>query len=146
MRVLAIDVGRKRIGLALSDPSGTLARPWKTVPHAASLAAAVAEVAAIVTGLTAEDDGLGTIVIGMPTRLDGTPAEEARHVSAFAEGLRARVGVPLVLQDERLTSVEAESRLAEHDPDWRARKARLDAAAAAVILQEYLDRNSPDGT
>ena len=137
--MLAIDVGRKRIGLALSDPSGTLARPWKMVPHAPSLAAAVGEMADLIGRLVAEDDGLGAVVVGLPTRLDGRPTEATPHARAFAEGLRAWVTVPVVLQDERLTSVEAESRLAARARDWKTRKAQLDAAAAAVILQDYLD-------
>ncbi len=139
MRVLAIDVGRRRIGLALSDPTGTLARPWRVVPHAASLALAVEEMVAIVEGLIAEEDGLERVVVGVPKRLDGSPSDETAHAAAFADGLRARVGVPVSGWDERLTSVEAESRLAERERDWRRRKAKLDAAAAAVILQDFLD-------
>lgn len=61
------------------------------------------------------------------------------RVEAFAARLRARTQLPLVMQDERLTSHEAESRLAEREKDWRARKPRIDAAAAAIILQDYLD-------
>ena len=145
MRVLAIDVGRRRIGLAISDCSGTLARPWKVVPHAPSLAAALAEVALIIQDLKAEEDGLDQVVVGMPRRLDGTPSDEAAHATAFADGLRGRVTVPVAVWDERLTSVEAESRLAAFERDWRKRKAKLDAAAAAVILQDYLDsRSEPD--
>ncbi len=139
MRVLAIDVGRRRIGLALSDPTGTLASPWKTVAHAASLAATIEEIGGIVQTLVAESDGLASVVVGMPKRLDGSPSEDAPHAAAFASGLRARVGVPVTEWDERLTSVEAESRLAVRERDWRRRKAKIDAAAAAVILQEFLD-------
>ena len=75
----------------------------------------------------------------MQLHLDGRPHEDAQRVRAIAELLGRRLRVPVTLQDERLTSVEAESRLAQRERDWRQRKARLDAAAAAVILQEYLD-------
>ena len=67
------------------------------------------------------------------------------RVEAFADALRARTGHPVVLQDERLTSVEAESRLALRERNWRKRKDKLDAAAAAVILQDYLDARPTDG-
>ncbi len=87
----------------------------------------------------AEDDGLGLVVVGLPRRLDGTPNDQTAGVTAFVEALRARISQPVVFQDERLSSVEAESRLALRDRDWRSRKKKLDAAAAAVILQDYLD-------
>jgi putative holliday junction resolvase len=92
-----------------------------------------------VTRLAAEDDGLDRLVVGLPRRLDGTPNEQTAAALAFVEALGARVALPIVLQDERLTSVEAESRLALRDHDWRSRKKKLDAAAAAVFLQDYLD-------
>ena len=79
------------------------------------------------------------VVIGLPRRLDGTPNEMTPRVQAFAAQLRAASGLPVMLQDERLSSREAESRLAVRDKDWRSRKKKLDAAAAAVILQDYLD-------
>jgi len=103
---------------------------------------AVSLVAADLTRLAAEDDGLSVVVVGLPRRLDGSPNAMTPRVEAFAEALRARTGHPVVLQDERLTSVEAESRLALRDRDWRSRKDKIDAAAAAVILQDYLDAHS----
>ena len=86
-----------------------------------------------------DDDGLAGIVVGLPSHLDGRPHEHAVRVRAIASALGQRTGLPVTLQDERLTSVEAEQRLALRERDWRKRKARLDAAAAAVILQDYLD-------
>ena len=140
VRVLGIDYGERRIGLAISDPSGTLARPLATLQAHGDRAAQVADV---VRRLGAEDEGLGAVVVGLPGRLDGSPNEQTPRVLAFVERLRAQVPVPVALQDERLTSVEAESRLAVRDRDWRSRKQKLDAAAAAVILQEYLDSTAP---
>jgi putative Holliday junction resolvase len=89
--------------------------------------------------LTTDDDGLEAVVVGWPRRLDGSPTDQTPIVEAFARALGAQIDIPVVLQDERLSSHEAESRLARREPDWRKRKQQLDAAAAAVILQDYLD-------
>jgi putative Holliday junction resolvase len=94
--------------------------------------------------LAAEDDGVSEILVGLPVRLDGTPSDQTAHVVAFIAGLRTRTTIPIRTADERLTSREAESRLAAGERDWRKRKKRLDAAAAAVFLQEYLDTCSAD--
>jgi putative Holliday junction resolvase len=143
MRFLGVDVGRRRVGLAISDASGTLARPLATLtlddPEGGD---AIDRVAREAARLAAEDDGLAAIVVGVPARLDGTPTDQTAHVGAFMGGLRQRTTIPVVGEDERLTSREAESRLALRERDWRKRKAQLDAAAAAVILQDYLDRRS----
>ena len=144
MRVLGLDVGDRRIGLAMSDASATLARPWRTVVRKGSVTDVVTSLASEIRHLEQqleqEDDGLAGIVIGLPRRLDGRPHEQTNRVLTFTEALRAQTSIPITLQDERLTSREAESRLALREPDWRRRKARLDAAAAAVILQDYLDQ------
>jgi putative holliday junction resolvase len=139
-RVMGIDLGAKRTGLALSDARGTLARPHRVIASPTPLAGIVEEV----MRLQAEDDGLAAIVVGLPKRLDGSPNVLTLHVEKFVGLLRARVTAPVVTQDERLTSVEAESLLASREKDWRRRKEKLDAAAAAVILQEYLDRWARD--
>ena len=132
-------MGGRRIGLAISDPSGTLARPLSTLTVDGS-DDAVARVAAEIARLAAEEDGLATIVVGAPARLDGTPSAQTATVDAFVDALRARTTLPIMREDERLTSREAESRLAVRERDWRKRKALIDAAAAAIILQDYLDR------
>lgn len=139
MRVLGIDFGRRRIGIAISDATGTLARPLTTIAAKGSLDMTVREIVELVARLSSEDQTIAEIVVGLPRRLDGTANDQTAAVSAFAQALGAAVPVPIRLQDERLTSHEADSRLAETDRDWRTRKARLDAAAAAVILQDYLD-------
>jgi len=138
-RVLGIDFGARRIGLAISDPTRTLARPLMTIP-VAGRADAVERVAAEIVRLAAEEDGLASIVVGMPSRLDGTPSDQTRSVEQFIGGLRTRTSIPIAMEDERLTSHEAESRLAVRERDWRKRKAKLDAAAAAIVLQDFLDR------
>lgn len=135
-RVLALDIGRKRTGLALSDATGTLATPYGVITAHPPLA----EVLRTADHLAAESDGLAAIVVGRPLHLDGRASEQTADVDAFVARLRTRTALPIFVQDERLSSVEAESRLAVRDADWRTRKARLDAAAAAVILQDFLDR------
>jgi putative Holliday junction resolvase len=139
MRVVGLDVGERRIGIAISDATGTLARPVGVLRAAALDADALRQAADEVTRLAAEDDGVTTIVVGLPRRLDGSANDMTPRVETFARELGARTQLPVVLQDERLTSREAESRLAVREKDWRARKKQLDAAAAAVKLQDYLD-------
>jgi putative Holliday junction resolvase len=139
MRIVGLDVGVRRIGVAVSDPTRTLARPVGVLRSARLDGVAVEQTAAEVARLAAEEDGVEAIVVGLPRRLDGTPTEMTPRVEAFARDLAVRTKLPVSLQDERLTSREAESRLALREKDWRVRKARLDAAAAAVILQDYLD-------
>lgn len=139
MRILGIDYGARRIGLALSDASATLASPWRLVVRPPSEAETLRLVVAEVERLIADDDGLEAVVVGWPRRLDGSPTDQTPLVEAFARALEARVPIPIVLQDERLSSREAESRLAVREPDWRRRKQKLDAAAAAIVLQDYLD-------
>ena len=140
MRVLGVDVGRRRIGLAISDPSGTLARPLTTLSVSGGRDG-VKDVATQAAVLAAEQDGLAAIVIGVPMRLDGSASDETARVARFIGALRAETAIPIHEGDERLTSREAESRLAINEPDWRRRKSRIDAAAAAIILQDYLDRS-----
>jgi putative Holliday junction resolvase len=139
MRVLGIDVGARRVGLAISDVTQTLARPLTTLA-VNGRDDAVARVLLEIERLGAEEDGLGAIVVGLPAKLDGSPSEQTSRVEAFVNALAARTSLPIIRVDERLTSREAESRLAQRERDWRRRKARLDAAAAAVILQDYLDQ------
>jgi putative Holliday junction resolvase len=139
MRVLGIDYGRRRIGLALSDATGLLARPWKSLARLGNIQEVAGSLAAEISALIAESDGLSAVVLGWPKRLNGAPDDQTREVEALAERIRRHVDIPVVLQDERLSSREAESLLARQEPDWRKRKTLLDAMAAAVILQDYLD-------
>jgi putative Holliday junction resolvase len=138
-RVVGFDAGERRIGVAVSDASGTLARPLTVLRVTRLDAGAVEAAASAIAALAAEEDGVVGVVVGRPSRLDGTPNEMTARVEAFAEALGRRAGLPVALHDERLSSREAESRLALRERDWRARRERLDAAAAAVILQDYLD-------
>ena len=140
-RIIGFDVGERRIGVAVSDLTGTLARPLTTLRTTGldgdALQVSLNEIARI-----ADDDPLDAIVVGLPRRLDGSPNAMTPRVERFAAKLGDRAGVAVILQDERLTSVEADSRLATREKSWRLRKDRLDPAAAAVILQDYLDGRS----
>ena len=142
MRILGVDVGRKRTGLALSDPTARLATPWKTVPTSGSPAACARRIAELIAEAADPLDdaaGVAEIVVGLPRRLDGRDTTETAYARALAAAVEQKTGLPVHLQDERLTSRDAEARLAEREPDWRRRKERLDAAAAAIILQDFLD-------
>jgi putative holliday junction resolvase len=139
VRALGIDYGRRRIGLALSDPTGMLARPWKTIEGGGGPARVATVLAAEIAALASESDGLGAVAVGYPRRLSGERTEQTAAVERVVAQLRTLVELPIVLQDERLSSREAESLLARREKDWRRRKPLLDAASAAIILQDYLD-------
>ena len=140
MRVLGIDYGEKRIGLALSDASGLLASPWKRITNDANVVTAAKRLADEIRALETAEGGIEAIVIGLPRRLNGEPNDQTPRVQKLAELLRSQVTVPISLQDERLTSHEAEELLARRERDWRRRKDHLDAMAAALILQDFLDQ------
>lgn len=142
MRLAGVDLGTRRIGLALSDASGTLARPWKTIAAASTpdaSAQAVAAALAECAGASDTSDAIGAVVVGLPQRLGGGDTHLTEAVRTFATSLALATGLVVHFQDERLSSHEAESRLSTRERDWRKRKAKLDAAAAAVILQDFLD-------
>lgn len=141
LRLLALDVGDVRIGVALSDETGTLASGLVTLRSAGPRKDAQA-VAALV-----REHAVAEVVVGLPLRLDGTLGPRGEQVVAFVERLRRVLRVPVVTRDERLTSVAADERLAEAGVKRRERKARIDQAAAALILQEHLDerRATPAG-
>ena len=130
--VLAIDYGRRRLGLALSDSLGITARPlavWERTNRRGDLAR-IRELC--------RRHGVGRIVVGWPIRLDGTPGEMAREAATFAERLRKHVGRPVELADERLSSWEASQQVRE---SGRRREGQpVDDVAATVILRDYLTR------
>jgi len=133
VRLLALDVGDVRIGVALSDETGTLASGLATLRTVGPRKDAQA-VAALV-----REHGVDEVVVGLPLRLDGSLGPQGEKVMGFVERLRRVLRVPVVTRDERLTSVAAGERLAEAGVKRRDRAARLDQAAATLILQEVLD-------
>ncbi|HWH34581.1 MAG TPA: Holliday junction resolvase RuvX [Acidimicrobiales bacterium] len=138
--MLALDLGSRRIGMALSDPSGVLATPLRVLERGRSHAAdhrAVAEVVA--------DVGAERVVVGLPLSLDGGTGPAATAVLVEAEELRHRLAVPVELHDERFTTVAAHQALAAAGRGSRARRGVVDRAAAAVLLQSWLDRRRGEG-
>ena len=119
---MGVDYGQRRIGLALSDASSTLARPWKTIPRVGNPLQVAQALAEEVRALAAAGDEVGVLVLGFPRRLSGEANEQTAAVHAVASGLKAVITIPVILQDERLSSHEAEERLARREKDWRKRK------------------------
>jgi putative Holliday junction resolvase len=136
--VLALDVGGRRLGVALSDPTGTLASPLVTLERATPEADAAA-----IAALAAEH-GAGTVVAGLPIDLAGRHGPAAQAVAAYLDELAARLpGLAFELVDERMTTVMAERALAASGVPGRERRAVVDQVAATVILQEWLDNRRP---
>jgi putative holliday junction resolvase len=135
-RVLGLDLGDVRIGVAISDPDRRLALPLGTIHTGAP--ADVKAVASLV-----RDHDVTFVVVGHPLLLSGEAGERARHAEAFAEALRSFLDVPVVLHDERLSTVEAERALREAGARGRRRRAVVDRSAATVILQAHLDALRP---
>ena len=134
MRVVAIDLGERRIGVAVSDSGGILAVGHETVARSGEEAADHAELARIVA-----ETGAERVVIGLPLSLDGTEGPAAQKVTAEAAAIEASLGVPVELYDERFTTVEASRALAGAGMRSRARRQVVDEAAATVLLQSWLD-------
>ena len=139
MRILGIDFGERRIGLALSDPTGTLASPLPTVKRRAGKRPPLATLVGI-----AESHDAGALVFGLPLTLSGEDSEWTRTVRRVGAALSDRTGLPVHFVDERLTSVRAEKavRSLGLPKKKREQKERVDAAAAVLILQSWLDRQS----
>jgi putative Holliday junction resolvase len=133
MRILAIDYGSARIGLALGDPTGTLARPLPFVP-----AKADAKLAREIVDIAKKND-VHLFVLGLPRNMDGTYGPAAEKVRAFAEKLRAACGCEIKLWDERLTSVAAQRSLHEAGHNVKSSRKVIDQVAAQLILQGWLD-------
>lgn len=130
MKVLAVDLGGRRTGLAISDPEERLAMALPTLEDATP-----EDIARV-----AQEHQAGQIVVGLPLNMDGTVGPSARRALEFAEELRRHVQVPVVMWDERLSSAEGHARLREAGLRRRDRDRRVDAAAAIVILESYLRR------
>jgi len=132
-RVLAVNLGTHRLGLALSDPSGTLAAPLVTIAHRDRQS----DLSQIVR--VAEAHQVERIVVGCPRNMDGTKGPAALRAEAFAAALRRMVRTPVEMWDERLTTVSAERLLVASDVRRTRRREVRDRVAAAFILQAYLD-------
>ena len=134
MRILAIDPGSKRVGVALSDPTATIAQALTTLPAepVATLPSRIAKVA--------RDSEAARIVVGLPKRLDGSRGPEAKAAQQLADAVRKESGLPVELVDERLTTVAAERSLIAGGVRRDKRRLSVDRVAATLMLQAHLDR------
>lgn len=143
MRLMALDVGERWVGIAISDPTATLARPLRGLERASR-----ADDFSAIQDLIERHD-VERVVVGQPLNMDGSEGPQARRVAHYAEALAAHLSVPVVFWDERLSTEEAEQVLLQTRSKRDRRRARsdgeLDAIAAAVILQEYLDSRLSTG-
>lgn len=131
MRILALDIGKRRIGIAISDPLQITARPHSTIERNKESPQMIASLA--------KELEVQRILVGLPLHLDGTEGSQAKDVRRFAEKLEPLIpDVPYEFQDERLSSVEAEQRLADRRGSWRKNRKKVDSVAAAVILEDFL--------
>ena len=131
MRVLGLDVGDRRIGLALSDPTGMLASPFGFVERGPTDTADILSVA--------QENEVEEIVVGLPLSMSGDSGVQAGKVRGFIRELRSRTDLPIRTVDERLSTVQAQGMLRQSGRRRQRDRGELDAAAAAVILQAYLD-------
>ena len=136
-RALGLDLGDVRIGVAISDEARRVAVPFGTI-HVGRPPGELRAVSDIVA-----EHEVATVVVGLPLSLDGGRGPRVAHAEAFADGLRAIVRVPIVFQDERLTTAEAERGLREAGVTGRDRRAVVDAEAARILLQAWLDAERP---
>ena len=135
MRALGLDLGTRRIGVAISDDNGTIASPIETLQRSKDHAADHRAVAALV-----EEWSAGVVVVGLPLSLDGTNGPAATSALAEVEELRAALTVPVETHDERFTTVTADHQLREQGVRGKRRTAVIDQAAAAVLLQSWLEQ------
>jgi putative Holliday junction resolvase len=133
MRVLAVDPGDQRIGIAISDPSGTIANPLSVLKHVARTvdAASIAQLA--------RENGAGLIVVGQSLDEDNRPTPQSRRASRLAAAIRDQIDVPVALWDETGSTQTARSARIEMGVSRRKRRGHMDDLAATVILQTYLD-------
>jgi putative Holliday junction resolvase len=135
MRIAAIDFGLKRIGIALSDDRKKLALPFATVDGGKK------GVANTVAALAKKQGEIERILVGLPLLMSGQKSEMAKEVEAFAKALELATGIPVELCDERLSSKMADQGMRELSMNRKERAERIDMAAAALLLQSYLDKN-----
>jgi putative Holliday junction resolvase len=134
VRALGVDPGSKRIGLAISDRSGTIASPFTVLQRSRSRHHDDAEIARIV-----REEEIDVVVVGLPLNMDGSRGPSAKAAIADARRLATVVDVPIELHDERRTTVTAEQSMREAGLDGVERRRRVDKVAAAIMLQSWLD-------
>lgn len=135
-RILGVDYGRKRIGLAISDPFQMLASTFKTVSNA-KLGKTVREIAALIAELS-----VSAIVLGQPLHMSGEKSDMAKEIDAFVTELETQIDLPIFLWDERWTTQSAEKLMIETGRSPSKSRQHIDQVAAAFLLQSFLDRLS----
>ncbi|SEF81139.1 putative holliday junction resolvase [Caloramator fervidus] len=135
MRVLGLDVGEKRIGIAISDPLGWTAQSLKTLERR-NIKSDIEEIIKII-----EQHKVEKLVVGLPKNMNGTIGESGQKVMNFCNKLLEKINIEIIYEDERLTTMAAEKILIDADISRKKRKGIVDALAATFILQTYLDRN-----
>jgi putative Holliday junction resolvase len=135
MRVLALDPGERRIGVALSDPTGTLAQPLEVIERRGAGSRHLDRIADLV-----KEHEVERIVVGLPLHMDGRAGAEAENARRLGEAVAARTGLPIDFVDERWTTREAERTLRALGERGRRVRERADAVAAALVLRTWLDR------
>lgn len=138
-RVVAVDLGTRRMGIAITDGLGLIAQPHMTLPRKGGTRD-LGAIAAVVREIDA-----GLVVLGLPLDPEGTEGRAARSARAFADRLRAALGIPVELIDESFSTVEAEELLLRADLSRARRKQVIDRVAAAVILRRWLDAQTAPG-
>jgi putative Holliday junction resolvase len=133
MRRLGLDIGERRVGVAVSDPSGRVATPLKVL-EASTLAGDADPLRRLVV-----DYDVRELVVGLPLTLSGDEGPQAQRVRSEAQRLAEAVGLPLVMWDERLSSTAAARAMSEAGEGSRARRGKVDMVAASLLLQAYLD-------
>ena len=138
-RIMGLDYGSKTIGVAISDALGLTAQPLETIERSGEnkLRRSLARIAEIV-----REKDIKKIVVGLPINMDGRSGERAALTLEFVEKLKLRVDIPIVMQDERLTTVEADEILDESGVKKQDRKQFIDHIAAGIILKEYMEKEN----
>jgi putative Holliday junction resolvase len=139
MKAMGVDVGEKRIGVAVSDDSGRMALPSRTLSGDRPEREVVADLVRL-----AHDHGVQVVVVGMPIGLSGEAGPAADQMAQFVDALRAQCPIEVATWDERLTTTAAEKTMLEADVSREQRRASIDKIAAALILQSYLDAQADD--
>lgn len=132
MRILALDIGKKRIGVSISDGLGIAAHGLATIENSGT-ESIIKKVVSIV-----EEEGVSEIVLGLPKNMDGSIGKMAQYVISFKDNLMGHLNIPIILWDERLTSYYAENLMIEADVSHRKRKEKIDKLSAIIILQDYM--------
>lgn len=138
-RVMGLDYGSKTIGVAISDELGLTAQPFETIERSGEnkLRRSLARISEIV-----KEKNIRKIVVGLPVNMSGENGERVDLTLAFVEKLKSRVDVPIIMQDERLTTIEADEILDESGVKKKDRKQFIDQIAAGIILREYMEKEN----